>query len=88
MVKYVETTPLSDPATSARKLIEIASGVEAVQDGRIYIELVNGPFLFEIKGTPAQYSAGLKHAIEHGWIEMHRSGTFIRFTQAGADLFA
>jgi hypothetical protein len=88
MVKYVEPKPLSDPATAARKLIEIASGVEAGQDGRIYIELINGPFLFEIKGTPAQYSAGLKHAIEHGWIEMHRSGTFIRFTQAGADLFA
>jgi hypothetical protein len=88
MVKYVQTTPLSDPATVARKLIEIASGVEAVQDGRIHIEKINGPFLFEIKGTPAEYSAGLKHAIGHGWIEMHRSGTFVRFTQAGADLFA
>jgi hypothetical protein len=88
MVKFVEPSPLSDPATAARKLVEIASGVEAVQDGRIYIELVNGPFLYEIKGTPSQYRAGLNHAIERGWIEMHRSGTFIRFTQAGADLLA
>jgi hypothetical protein len=88
MKKFVEPSPLSDPATAARKLIEIASGVEAVQDGRIYIERVNGPFLFEIKGTPAQYKAGLTYAIERGWIEMHRSGTFIRFTQAGAELFA
>jgi hypothetical protein len=87
MVKYVETSPLSDPETAARKLVEIASGVEAVQDGRIHIEKVNGPFLFEIKGTPAQYLAGLKHAIERGWIELHESGTFVRFTQAGADLF-
>jgi hypothetical protein len=88
MKKFVETSPPSDPATAARKLVEIASGVEAVQDGRIHIEKANGPFLFEIKGTPAQYKARLKHAIERGWIEMHRSGTFIRFTQAGADLFA
>ena len=88
MVKYVETNPLSDPETAARKLIEIANGVEAGQDGRIYIERVNGPFLFEVKGTPAQYLAGLNHAIERGWIEKHRSGTFIRFTQAGAELFA
>jgi hypothetical protein len=88
MTKFVEAKPLSDPATAARKLIEIASGVEAVQDGRIHIEKVNGPFLFEIKGTPAQYRAGLNYAIERGWIEMHRSGTFIRFTQAGAELFA
>jgi hypothetical protein len=88
MVKFVEPSPLLDPATAARKRIEIASGVEAVQDGRINIEKVNGPFLFEIKGTPGQYRAGLQYAIEQGWIEMHRSGTFIRFTQAGADLFA
>ena len=53
-----------------------------------FIEKINGPFLFEIKGTPAQYKAGLTYAIERGWIEMHRSGTFIRFTQSGADLFA
>ena len=59
-----------------------------MQDGRIHIEKVNGPFLFEIKGTPAQYKAGLTYAIKRGWIEMHRSGTFIRFRQAGAELFA
>jgi hypothetical protein len=27
-------------------------------------------------------------AIDRGWIEMHESGTFVRFTQVGADLFA
>jgi len=88
MKKFVEANPLSDPETAARKLVEIASGVETVQDGRIHIEKINGPFLFEIKGTPAQYLAGLKHAIERGWIVLHESGTFVRFTQAGADLFA
>jgi hypothetical protein len=85
-MKFV--TALSDPETAARKLIEIANGVEAIRDGRIHIEKINGPFLFEVKGTPAQYSAGLKLAIERDWIVMHESGTFIRFTQAGADLFA
>ena len=88
MAKFVEVSPLSDPETAARKLIEIANGVEALQEGRIHIEKVNGPFLFQIKGTPDQYLAGLKHAIERGWIVMHESGTFIRFTEAGADLFA
>jgi hypothetical protein len=29
---------LPDPDTAARKLFEIANGVEAMQDGRIYIE--------------------------------------------------
>ena len=87
-MKYVETSPLSDPETAARKLIEIANGVEAAQDGRIHIEKINGPFLFQLKGTVDQYRAGIKHAIERGWILKHESGTFIRFTQAGADLFA
>lgn len=88
MKRFVKASPLSDPELAAHKLIEIANGVEPVQDGRIHVEKVNGPFLFELKGTPDQYSAGMKHAVERGWIEMHESGTFFRFTQAGADLFA
>jgi hypothetical protein len=37
--------------------MEIANGVEPVQDGRIFIELLNGPFLFEFKGSPTEYGA-------------------------------
>ena len=62
--------------------MEIANAVEALQDGRIYIEKINGPFLFVEKGTPAEYKAGLNLAIERGWLEIHESGTFVRFTQA------
>ena len=40
------------------------------------------------RGSPAEYSAGLKLAIERGWLEIHDSGTFVKFTSAGADLFA
>jgi hypothetical protein len=39
-----------------------------VQDGRIRIEKINWPFLSEFKGSPAEYSAGLKLAIERGWL--------------------
>ena len=31
---------------------------------------------------------GAAMAIERGWLVMHDSGTFVRFTQPGADLFA
>jgi hypothetical protein len=44
--------------------------------------------LFELKATPAEYSAGLKLAIKRGWLKMHESGTDMKFTQAGAELFA
>jgi hypothetical protein len=87
-MKFAEARPYADPEVTARKLIEIANSVEAVQDGRIYIELINGPMLFEHKATPAEYSAGLKLAIERGWLTLDRSGTYVRFTQQGADLFA
>ena len=37
-----------------------AHAFEPVQDGRIYIEKLNGPFLFGDKGTPEEYAAGLE----------------------------
>ena len=87
-MKYFEPRPYADPEKAARRIVEIASTIEPVQDGRIYIELLNGPFLFSHGGSPAEYGAGMKIAIERGWLVMHESGTFVRFTQAGADLFA
>jgi hypothetical protein len=87
-MKFATSRPYSDSEAAARKLIEIANSAEAVQDGRIHIELINGPMLFERKATPAEYSESLKFAIERGWLTIDRSGTFLKFTQAGADLFA
>jgi hypothetical protein len=63
------------PSPNRKPPRKIASGVEPVQDGRIFIELVNGPFLYEFKGSPAEYGAGLKLAIERGWPWKHESGT-------------
>ncbi|MBR1192047.1 hypothetical protein JQ634_03755 [Bradyrhizobium sp. AUGA SZCCT0240] len=68
--------------------MEHAQAFDSIQDGRIYIEKINGPFLFGDKATPAEYSAGLKYAIEQGWLVLHESGTFVKFTPAGSDLFA
>jgi hypothetical protein len=87
-MKIAQTRPYGDPEAAARKLIEIANSVEAVQDGRIFIELINGPMLFEHKASPQEYGAGLKLAIERGWLTLDRSGTYVKFTQAGAELFA
>jgi hypothetical protein len=59
-----------------------------VQDSRIFIELINAPFLYEHKGSPAEYKAGLEVAISRGWLVLHESGTYVKFTPAGAELFA
>ena len=67
--------------------MEIANAVEAVQDGRIYIELVNSAFL-KAGGTPGQFGAGLARAITEGWLWRHESGTYVKFTAVGAEMFA
>jgi len=87
-MKFTADRPYSDPEKAARKLVEIANAVEAVQDGRIFIELINWPFLSELKGTPAEYKAGLDLAIARGWLTLDRSGTYVKFTSTGAELFA
>jgi len=58
-----------------------------VQDGRVRIELVNGSFLEE-GGTPDQFRVSLAPAISLGWLWLHESGTYVKLTPAGAELFA
>lgn len=84
-MKHVQVRPYADPEKAARRLIEHARAFEPVQDGRIYIEVINAPD----KATTAEYKAGLDYAIAQGWLEpVHESGTYTRMKRAGADLFA
>jgi len=87
-MKLTTDRSFADPEKAARRLMQHAHAFEPVQDGRIYIEKLNGPFLFADKATPAEYKAGLDLAIERGWLVLHDSGTFVRLTQAGSDLVA
>ena len=87
-MKYTTDRPFVDPQKAARRILEIANAVEPIQ-GRIHIEKINEPFfLLRDRGTPTEYGAGLKLAIDRGWLKMHESGTFVTFTPAGAELFA
>jgi hypothetical protein len=36
-MKFAEPRPYADPNAAARKLVEIASTIEPVQDGRIFV---------------------------------------------------
>ena len=86
-MKFAADRPFADPEKAARKLIEIANATAAVQEGRIHIELLNLPFL-RADGSVDEYRAGLERAISNGWLIRHESGVYVKFTQAGADLFA
>ncbi|AJA62523.1 MULTISPECIES: hypothetical protein [Bradyrhizobium] len=85
-MKHTEERPYADPEAAARKLVELAASVEAVQDGRIYIERINAPFLFKLEGSGSEFGAGLKHAIERGWLWKHESGTYVKLMPSGEDL--
>jgi hypothetical protein len=86
-MKFVVKGPYAEPALAARRLLEIASTAEPVQDGRILIGKINEPFLRE-GGTPAEYRAALNYAILQGWLWKHESETYVKFTPAGAELLA
>ena len=62
-LKFAESRPYADADVPARKLVEIASTIEPVQNGRIYIERINAPLL-EAGG-----------AIAKGWLIRHESRT-------------
>ena len=60
-MKFVERSHFTDPGAAVCKVVEVANATETLQDGRIYIEPVNGRFLNE-GGTPGQFRAGLAQA--------------------------
>ena len=61
-MKFVNIRPFTDPEAAARKIVEIANGLEPYMDGRLVVERINGPFLYEHKGSPAEYGAGIASA--------------------------
>jgi hypothetical protein len=67
--------------------VEIANAIEPAQDGRIYIQLVKAAFL-KVGGTAEQFRGGIQRAVDKGWMVRHESGTYLKFTDAGAALFA
>ena len=87
MKKFVTNRAFADPDAAARKLVEIANTVEPVQDGRIYIERVNAPFL-AAGGSGEEFRAGIERAVALGWLWRHESGTYLKFTDSGAAMFA
>jgi hypothetical protein len=86
MIKFAAARPFANADVAAGKLVEIANDVEDVQDGRIFIEKVNALFL-AVGGNGTEFRSGIKRAIALG-LRIHESGTYLKFTDSGAALFA
>ena len=87
-MKLTQERPYANPEAAARKLVELAASIEPVQDGRIHIERINAPFLFDLNAKGSEFGAGLAYAIKHGWLWKHESGTYVKLMPPGEDLLA
>jgi hypothetical protein len=83
-MKLTNDRPYATPEAAARKLIELAKGIEAVQDGRVHVEKINAPFLYMLKASGSEFGAGIKYAVDQGWFELHESGTYVRLLNKSA----
>lgn len=83
-MKLTAERPYANPKSAARKLVELAASIEPIMPGRIYIELINYPFLFKLQATAAEYKTGLDLAIERGWLDLHESGTYVQLLKTEA----
>ena len=75
--------PISSAGASTNPVWIMFALFAFVQDGRIFIERVNEPFL-AAGGSGDQFRAGIARAIVLGWLWRHESGTYMKFTDSGA----
>lgn len=86
-MKYREDRPFANVDVAEKKLLDLANAIEPDHAGRIAVGVLNRQFV-DAGGDVAEYGVALQAAIAHGYLEMHPSGGYVSFTQAGADLFA
>jgi hypothetical protein len=86
-MKFAADRPFANLDTAIKKLLDIANAMEADHAGRLHIGTINREFL-NAGGSVAEYGAAVSAAVDRGLITLHASGSYLSFTQAGADMFA
>jgi hypothetical protein len=86
-MKFATDRPLANSDAAVKKLLEIANAMEADHAGRLQIGTINREFL-NAGGSVAEYGTAVEAAVDRGFVELHPSGGYLSFTQAGAELFA
>jgi hypothetical protein len=62
--------PFASVDAAAKKLLEIANGLEADHTGRLQIGAINEQFL-KAGASVAEYTAAVNAAVDRGYIELH-----------------
>jgi hypothetical protein len=76
----------SKPEAAERKLLELASAIEA-NHGRAPVSEINTQFM-AAGGSADEYARAVEAALDHGWLTLHSSGGYLSFTPLGAVLYA
>jgi hypothetical protein len=66
LVKFATDRPFADPEKAARRLLEIASTVEPVQDGRLHIEKITGRSSGKAAALPSTRPASISPSPKAG----------------------
>jgi hypothetical protein len=54
-MKLTADRPFADPETAARKIVGLTASITPTVPDRIYIELVNYPFILKLGGTGPEF---------------------------------
>jgi len=80
-MKYVSDRPLADPEIAATLSSQCRTGA-SISRRSTSRSCTNS------KGRQRNTRRALSAPIANGWLALHESGTYVKFTEAGAALFA
>jgi hypothetical protein len=85
-MKFVATHPFADSDAAVRK----PRSRTALKRCRMaaFISSASTSRFWQLAGSGEQFRAGLDRAIANGWLWLHESGTYVKFTDSGTILFA
>jgi hypothetical protein len=84
-MKFKENRPFTTPEAAARKLLELANGMEPDHAGRLSVAIINRQFR-DAGGSYEEYGAAVNAALAHGWITMHPSGAYPQLSARSATI--
>jgi hypothetical protein len=71
-MKFLEDRPLATPEAAERRLLELASAIEA-DHGRAPVGEITTQFI-AAGGSADEYARAVEAAVVHGWLTLHPSG--------------
>ena len=76
---------VTTPEESARSILAVFNASGAGANQVLMLGTVDRTFLSRRGARAADFTSGLRHAVDMGWVELSGQGRQLRLTQAGFD---